>query len=243
MASRRRAEDLVRAGRVRVNGAVASLGDSADPAVDTIELDGRPLELGERRFWMLHKPRGVLSTTRDPQGRPTVLDLLPAEARSARLYPVGRLDLETEGLVLLTNDGEVAEALLHPSRGSEREYRVTVRGRLPREAVDALRAGVPLDDGPTAPARVGRTRYDPGSDTTTFHLTMIEGRKRQIRRMLRAQGHPVRALVRTRMGPVELGALAPGEARALTPAERERLLAHARRHGARLPASPGDEAP
>jgi 23S rRNA pseudouridine2605 synthase len=220
---------------VRVNGRVAGLGDSADPARDRIELDGQLLELGEREFWMLHKPRGVLSTTRDPQGRPTVLDYLPAEVRARRLYPVGRLDLDTEGLVLLTNDGEVAEALLHPSRGSEREYRVTVRGRLPAAAARSLREGVELDDGRSAPAQVGPTRYDAGTDTTTFALTMIEGRKRQIRRMLRAQGHPVRGLVRTRMGPLELGDLAPGEARPLDPKERATLLDHARRHGARLP--------
>ncbi len=224
---------------MRVNGAVAELGDSADPSVDRIELDGRSLQLGERVFWMLHKPRGVLTTTRDPQGRRTVLDLLPPEARVHRLYPVGRLDLETEGLVILTNDGEVAEALLHPSRGSEREYRVTVRGRLPRDAAQRLRDGVELDDGPTAPARVGRTRYDAKQDTTTFTLTMIEGRKRQIRRMLRAQGHPVRELVRARMGPLELGDLRLGEARALSDTERSTLLAHAERHAARRPESRG----
>lgn len=220
---------------MRVNGVVAHVGDSADPKVDRIELDGRLLELGERVFWMLHKPRGVLSTTRDPQGRRTVLDLLPPDARAQRLYPVGRLDLDTEGLVILTNDGEVAEALLHPSRGSEREYRVTVRGRLPRDAVQCLREGVQLDDGPTAPARVGRTRYDAQEDTTTFTLTMIEGRKRQIRRMLRAQGHPVHGLVRTRMGSLALGTLRPGEARPLSEVERTALRAHAERHGARLP--------
>ena len=231
----------MRAGRVRVNGAVAELGDSADPSVDRIELDGRRLELGERVFWMLHKPRGVLSTTRDPRGRRTVIDLLPPEVRAQRLYPVGRLDLETEGLVILTNDGEVAEALLHPSRGSEREYRVTVRGRLPRDAAQCLRDGVELDDGRTAPAKVGRTRYDAKEDTTRFTLTMIEGRKRQIRRMLGAQGHPVRELVRTRMGPLVLGDLRLGEARALSEAERSALLTHAERHGARLSERHGNE--
>lgn len=218
---------------MRVNGTLAQLGDSVDPDVDRIELDGRVIELGERVFWMLNKPRGVLSTTRDPQGRRTVLDLLPPEARAQRLYPVGRLDLETEGLVILTNDGEVAEALLHPSRGSEREYRVTVRGRLSREAVHALRDGMVLDDGPTAPAHVGRMGYDRATDCTTFALTMIEGRKRQIRRMLRALGHPVRELVRTRVGTLVLGTLGSGEARPLSASERAALQAHAERHGAR----------
>jgi len=139
VASRRRAEELVRAGRVRVNGRVAKLGESADPETDRIELDGEALVLQERRFWLLHKPLGVLTTTSDPEGRPTVLDLLPPAAREARLFPVGRLDRDTEGLVLLTNDGEVSQALLHPSRGSEREYRVTVRGRLSEDTQRQLR--------------------------------------------------------------------------------------------------------
>lgn len=232
VASRRRAEELVRAGRVRVNGQVAKLGDSADPAKDRIELDGEPLVLQARSFWMLHKPPGVLTTTRDPEGRPTVLDLLPPAARQARLFPVGRLDRDTEGLVLLTNDGEVSQALLHPSRGSEREYRVTVRGRLGEDTVRQLRRGVVLDDGLSAPTRVGRPRYTAREDSSIFTLTMIEGRKRQIRRMLRKLGHPVTALLRTRMGPLRLGRLPSGKARPLRTDEREALLEHARRHGA-----------
>ncbi len=233
VASRRGAEDWVRAGRVRVNGRVAGLGDSADPAVDEVELDGKPLVLPERAsFWMLHKPRGVLTTTRDPEGRSTVLDLLPAEARRGRLFPVGRLDRETEGLVLLTDDGDVAQALLHPSRGSEREYRVTARGRLGDPERRRLARGVELEDGRTAPCQVGTSRYDRVADTSTFTLTMIEGRKRQIRRMLRAVGHPVVGLVRTRMGPIRIGRLAAGKARRLRPAEVRELLQHARRHGA-----------
>jgi len=232
VASRRRAEDLVRAGRVRVNGRVAKLGDSADPEKDRIELDGETLVLQERSFWLLHKPPGVLTTTRDPEGRPTVLDLLPAAARKGRLFPVGRLDRDTEGLVLLTNDGEVSQALLHPSRGSEREYRVTVRGRLGEDTLRQLRQGVVLDDGLSAPTQVGRPRYAAREGCSTFTLTMIEGRKRQIRRMLRKLGHPVTALLRTRMGPLRLGRLPVGEARPLRAEERESLLEHARRHGA-----------
>ncbi len=231
--SRRRAEALVEAGRVRVNGRVAVLGDRADPARDRIELDGERVRVAAPVFWMLHKPRGVLSTTRDPRGRPTVLDLLPSEAADARVFPVGRLDRDTEGLVLLTNDGEVTHALLHPSRGSEREYRVHARGRVPASGLLRLARGMRLDDGPTAPAEVGPARYDAGADETVFSLTMIEGRKRQIRRMLRAVGHPVVSLVRTRVGPLRLGRLPAGEARRLRPEELRRLLEHAARHGAR----------
>jgi pseudouridine synthase len=231
--SRRRAEALVAAGRVRVNGRVAQVGDSADPELDRIELDGRAVQAEPPAFWLLHKPRGVLTTLRDPEGRPTVIELLPPAARRARVFPVGRLDRDTEGLLLLTNDGEVAQALLHPSRGSEREYQVTARGRISQADLGRLAAGVPLDDGPTAPARVSGVRRDPRSDTTRFRLVLREGRKRQIRRALRALGHPVQDLLRVRMGPLALGRLAPGEARALTPDEVRRLRAHARRHGAR----------
>lgn len=232
VASRRRAEELVRAGRVRVNGAVARVGDSADPDEDRIEVDGRLLARAPAVFWLLHKPKGVLTTRRDPQGRRTVLDLLPPEADGARLFPVGRLDRDTEGLLLLTNDGDVAQALLHPSRGSEREYRVTARGRIVDRDLRRLARGVRLADGMTAPARVEGARYLAKQDATRFRLTLVEGRKRQIRRALRALGHPVMELVRTRMGPLRLGRLAAGQARLLAPREERALLAHARRHGA-----------
>ena len=232
VASRRRAEALLADGRVRVNGRVARLGDSADPDVDRVEVDGRPLAAVAPAFWLLHKPRGVLTTTRDPHGRRTVLDLLPPRAARLRLFPVGRLDLESEGLLLLTNDGDVAQALLHPSRGSEREYRVRVRGRLDAGALRRLREGVWLAEGRSAPVRTGRPGYDAASDTTTLSLILVEGRKRQIRRAMRALGHPVVSLVRIRMGPLHLGGLPAGRARPLTGPERERLLAHARRHGA-----------
>lgn len=231
VASRRSAEQWIRAGRVAVNGETARLGDSADPDVDAITLDGRPLERETRTYWMLHKPRGVLTTTRDTHGRRTVLDLLPADERR-RLFPVGRLDRDTEGLLLLTNDGDVAQALLHPSRGSEREYRVSARGRVAPDSLARLARGIVLDDGRTAPARVGPARYDRRRDTSTFRLTLVEGRKRQIRRAMRALGHPVLTLVRTRMGPLSLGRLPSGQARPLSAAERRELLAHARRHGA-----------
>jgi 23S rRNA pseudouridine2605 synthase len=234
VASRRRAEELIRAGRVSVNGIAASLGATADADRDEISLDGRPLVAEPHSYWILHKPRGVLTTTRDPEGRPTVLDLLPSEARASRLFPVGRLDLDSEGLLLLTNDGEVAQAMLHPSLGCEKEYRVTARGRLSEMTRRRLAAGVELDDRPTAPCRVGAIRYDPGRDASTFPLVLREGRKRQIRRALAVLGHPVLRLVRIRMGPLRLGSLRPRQARILTPAERRdlpRASSRPTRHG------------
>lgn len=222
--SRRRAEDLLRAGRVRVNGVVAGLGDSADPERDRIALDGEAVRAEPAAFWVMNKPRGVLTTARDPHGRRTVIDLLPR--RAPRVYPVGRLDRDTEGLLLLTNRGDVTQVLLHPSHGSEREYRVTARGRIGAEDLRRLERGLPLRDGRTAPARVARVRHDPAADVTTFDLTIGEGRKRQIRRSLSFLGHPVVRLVRIRMGPLRLGRLETGEVRPLDPRERRRLLDH-----------------
>jgi pseudouridine synthase len=230
LASRRRAEELIRAGRVAVNGVVASLGATADPERDQISVDGRAVVAEPRAYWILHKPRGVITTTRDPQGRATVLDLLPPEARRERLFPVGRLDLESEGLLLLTNDGEVAQAMLHPSLGCEKEYRVTVRGRLSAATGRLLAAGIELEDGPMAPCRLERVQYDPRTDASTFHLTLREGRKRQIRRALAARGHPVLRLIRVRMGPLRLGRLQPRQARRLN-AEERRALPCASSHG------------
>jgi len=232
LASRRGAEDWIRAGRVQVNGEVARLGDSADPARDDVRVDGRPLRAEPHQYWLLHKPRGVLTTVADPwagpTGRRTVLELLPSAARRTRLYPVGRLDLDSEGLLLLTNDGDTAQALLHPSRGCEREYRVDVRGQVEPATADRLARGVELEDGPTRPCRVRVLGHDRARDATRLVLTLREGRKRQIRRALRALGHPVRRLVRTRMGPLRLGTLAPGRARRLDARERGALLRFAR---------------
>jgi 23S rRNA pseudouridine2605 synthase len=165
----------------------------------------------------------VLTTVSDPRGRSTVVDLLPQ--RAARLFPVGRLDFHTEGLVLLTNDGELTHVLLHPSFGTEREYQVTVRGRLQAPTLSRLSKGVPLEDGMTAPARLGVANFDPQTRTTRFALTLIEGKKRQIRRMMGALGHPVVRLVRVRMGTLQLGQLGLGEARPLRARERRALLA------------------
>lgn len=242
VASRREAEAWIRAGRVRVNGRVARLGESADPARDAILLDGRRLHAEPRAYWLLHKPRGVLSTRRDPHAgaRRTVLELLPARARRVRLFPVGRLDADSEGVLLLTNDGEVAQALLHPSQGVLRVYRLTVRGALDAEARAALARGVPLEDGPQVGWEVGPCRVDARRGESTLEVGLREGRKRQIRRTLAALGHPVRRLVRVRMGPLRLGRLGPGEVRALR-ADEVRALRRALR--AQPPAGRGASRP
>jgi len=234
LGSRRSCEEYLRSGRVTVNGAVAKLGDSADPARDTVAVDGERLAREPLTYWMVHKPAGVVTTVRDPQGRPTVIDLLPA--RVPQVHPVGRLDYESTGLVLLTNDGELTHALLHPSLGSEREYQVTVRGELDAKARKALESGVVLEEGRTAGARVERVVFDASSETTTFSLTLVEGRNRQIRRSLLALGRPVKRLVRVRMGTLELGELSRGDARSLTRAEIAALREHAERLGRAAPA-------
>jgi len=221
VASRRAAEDLIRAGRVTVNGVIATLGESADAERDVIALDGEPLRREPLEYWVVNKPRGVLTTVSDPQGRATVVDLV--RESKGRLFPVGRLDLLSEGLVLLTNDGPLAHALLHPSFGEEREYCVTVRGSFDRSTQRRISEGVELEDGLTAPARVASVRFDPKTRTTQFRLTLVEGRKRQIRRMMAELGRPVVRLVRVRLGPLELGQLEAGAARPLRARERRAL--------------------
>ena len=229
LTSRRGAEALLRAGRVRVNGTPAALGDSADPEVDRITVDGRPLRLEAKGYWLLHKPRGVVTTRSDPAGRRTVLDLLPPPARRLRLFPVGRLDLDSEGLVLLTNDGALAQRLLHPSFESEKEYVVDVRGAPTDDALRRLAEGFALARGErrTAPAAVTRAS-DGRGPTARVRVVLREGRKRQLRRAFAALGHPVERLVRVRIGPLRLRGLAPGEARPLSAAERAALERHAR---------------
>jgi len=227
VASRRGAEELLRQGRVDVNGRTAQLGESADPTCDRIALDGERLRAEPLRYFVVHKPEGFVTTRSDPERRRTVMELLPPG--TPRLSPVGRLDLDTSGLVLLSNDGALAHALLHPSLGNEREYRVSVRGRIAASAIARLERGIHLEDGRTAPARVSGLRYDAGEDLSIFQLTLIEGRKRQIRRSMLALGHPVKRLVRTRIGPLRLGKLERRGARELRPDEVRALLLHAQR--------------
>jgi 23S rRNA pseudouridine2605 synthase len=210
--SRRKAEDLIAAGRVAVNGRVVSeLGVKVDPEHDRIQVDGRPLGGAAPEYWLLHKPVGVITTVEDPWGRPTARELVPTRAR---VFPVGRLDVDSSGLLLFTNDGALAHRLTHPRHQHEKEYRVLVDGRPSADALRRLRRGVTLDDGVTAPAEVRVLEETP--DGTWLAVVLREGRKRQIRRMLDAVGYPVLALARVRMGPIGLGGLSAGQARRLT---------------------------
>jgi 23S rRNA pseudouridine2605 synthase len=223
--SRRSCEELIRQGRVSINGDDAKLGDSADPARDVVRLDGEKLIGQKLAYWIVNKPEGVITSVRDPEGRATILSLLPRDG--PRLFPVGRLDLGTSGLVLLTNDGALTQRLLHPSLGNEREYRVTVKGDVSDKAFTRLRAGVYLDDGRTGGTVVDKIKFDPKSETTTFFLVLKEGRKRQIRLSMQRLKFPVKKLVRVRMGPIRLGRLGTGQARPLRAEEIRELLRHA----------------
>jgi 23S rRNA pseudouridine2605 synthase len=219
--SRRTAEELIAAGRVTVNGDVAVLGRRVHADTDQVAVDGVPIGVRADLVWyLLNKPRGVVTTASDPHAAHTVIDLVPLEPR---VFPVGRLDADTEGLLLLTNDGDLTHRLTHPSFGVEKEYVAEVTGAPAPAAVRALRKGVELDDGRTAPAKVALT--PPNVLTITIH----EGRNRQVRRMCDAVGHPVRRLVRTRIGPIVDRSLKPGTWRPLTSDEVHALerAAHA----------------
>ena len=213
--SRRVSEDLIEDGRVSINGVTAILGARVRTDVDVVEVDGVPIGVKPGLvYYLLNKPTGVVTTADDPQGRPTVISLVPAEPR---VHSVGRLDLDTEGLLLLTNDGQLTHRLTHPSFGVEKEYIAEVDGEPSRGALRRLREGVELDDGPTAPASASSP--SPG----VVKLVIHEGRNRQVRRMCDAVGHPVRRLVRTRIGPLRDARLAPGEWRELTTDEVREL--------------------
>jgi len=226
VASRRQAEELVAAGRVRVNGTIATIGQSVDPARDRITVDGQPVgapAAAQDAVWLvLNKPAGVVTTRRDPQQRRTVFDLVPD---APGLTYVGRLDYMTEGVLLLTTDGTAAHELTHPSREVERTYVVTVRGNVARAARDAMR-GIELEDGPVHPVRVdGRSL---GNARGELEITLVEGRNREVRRLCEALGLEVERLVRVRFGPIALGGLAPGAHRPLTRSERAALTGKGR---------------
>jgi 23S rRNA pseudouridine2605 synthase len=209
--SRRACEELIAAGRVQVNGEVAVLGRRVDPGTDRVTVDGVAVSVEPGLvYYLLNKPAGVVTTAADTHGRPTVTGLVPPEPR---VHPVGRLDADSEGLLLLTNDGDLTYRLTHPAFGVEKEYLVVVDGTPRPGAVRRLREGVDLEDGRTAPARVAAV------GPNGLRITIHEGRNRQVRRMCAAVGHPVRRLVRTRIGPLRISALAPGEWRELTSAE------------------------
>ena len=222
--SRRVCEDLIAEGRVLVDGEVAVLGRRIDVETVLIEVDGAPVGVRpDLVHYLLNKPAGVVTTADDPQGRPTVVGMVPIEPR---VFPVGRLDLDTEGLLLLTNDGELTHRLTHPSFGVEKEYVAEVLGEPSRGALRRLREGIELDDGTTAPARAALL------DPSVLRLTIHEGRNRQVRRMCEAIGHPVVRLIRTRIGPLADRSLAPGAWRELTGDELRSLQ--------RAVAGPGD---
>ena len=222
IASRRASEAIIAAGRVKINGAVAQIGATVEES-DVVLLDDRPVrEAEERVVIMLHKPRGVVSTSNDPQGRKTVQDIVADVPE--RLYNVGRLDINSEGLLLMTNDGELAYRLTHPKFRVDKTYYAVTDGQLSAGEIARLTNGVELDDGVTAPARVENVRRTINGDTS-FSVTIREGRNRQIRRMLEAVGHRTLRLKRESFGPLSLGNLRPGEYRKLTEAEYRALLA------------------
>ena len=219
VASRRRADDLIRSGRVRVNGEVGQLNTVVGRR-DVVEVDGARIERQPLSYVLLHKPAGVVTTASDPQGRPTVVELVPHEPR---VVPVGRLDVDTTGALLLTNDGDLAHRLAHPRYGVPKVYEADVVGSPSADALARLRDGVELEDGVTAPAHVRALAR--GDRSTRLELTLHEGRKRQIRRMCEAVGHPVRGLRRVRYAELGLEGLEPGEWRELTAGEVAALKA------------------
>lgn len=230
--SRRKCEELISGGRVRVNGKIADLGSRVDPGRDSVEVDGKVITVpSAHEYIILNKPAGYVTTASDPQGRPTVLDLVPG--LHARVYPVGRLDMDTEGVLLLTSDGDAALVLTHPRYGITKTYVAVVKGKPSAAALARLTEGVMLEDGP-AKAASARLLHDgdrsvpkgitPGAGEAVVELVLNEGRKREVKRMLAGIGHPVVRLVRTRFGPFTTRGLRPGAWRRLTPAEKNMIL-------------------
>lgn len=235
IASRRKVEEMIQQGLVTVNGQVAGIGDKADPERDAIKVEGRRVQphTGEYHYLLLNKPKGVMSTLSDPEGRPTVIEFIPPALRKA-LVPVGRLDYYTEGLLLLTDDGEFAQRVAHPRYGSVKTYEVKVKGRPSEAQLDRLRAGISLEGRKTAPAQITsrpspvayrrRNDDDEGGENTWWVVRLTEGRTRQIREMFRHIGHPVQKLRRVSIGPLRDPDLPLGSVRELTPREVQALL-------------------
>lgn len=236
-ASRRKAEEMIAEGRVAVNGqTVTTLGAKADPGKDTVTLDGKPLKPeNEPVYILLHKPEGVITSVSDPQGRPVVTNYVPQTG--ARLYPVGRLDYDSSGLLLMTNDGALAQALTHPKHAIEKKYAAKISGVPSGEALQKFRTGIVIDGKRTAPCEIRKVRVmKPGPDArqTLVNITLREGRNRQIRKMCEAIGHPVLFLKRVAIGPVKLGDLPRGAWRYLTAGELAAL-----RSAAGIKSTPG----
>lgn len=220
IASRRAAEEMIIAGRVTLNGKPAEIGMKADPLKDHIKVDGKLLVNPEKKvYFVFNKPRGVLTSLGDPEGRPTVTDFL--KGIKQRVFPVGRLDYDSEGMILLTNDGELAHAVLHPSKKIPKTYLVKVKGVLEKEEMERLRKGIRLDRTVTAPAKVKPLRKT--DNNSWIEMTIYEGKKRQIRRMLEKVGHPVMRLMRIRIDGIEMGKIKPGEFRRLSSEELEKI--------------------
>lgn len=218
IASRREAEKYITAGRVSVNGKIITeLGRKFDPYYSRIKVDGKPITLESKVYYIFNKPRGVVTTMFDPQNRRSIKDFV--KNLTERVFPVGRLDYNTEGLLLLTNDGNLAQALMHPSHEVIKTYLVKVPGIVPQEKLDLLRLGINLEDGLTAPAIVNLRNYDYEHNCTSFDISIHEGRNRQVRRMCDFIGFPVRDLKRIKMGPLKLGNLGRGKFRTLTEEE------------------------
>jgi 23S rRNA pseudouridine2605 synthase len=221
--SRRAVEAMVTQGRIEVNGKQAHLGQRINPEKDEVVVDGSRVPLrADLVYYLVNKPVGVVSSVSDPEGRPVVVDIVDP---AARVWPVGRLDVQSEGALILTNDGDLALRLTHPRYAVPKTYLAEVAGRVRREALATLRSGVDLEEGPTAPARVRVTDQLEGA--TLLELTVTEGRNRQVRRMCEAVGHEVKRLVRVAIGPLRLGRLKPGSYRRLSPVEVQTLYSAA----------------
>jgi len=223
IASRRKAEELIRQGKVTVDGKVVTeMGIQVDPEHQRIEFDGKGVTVEEKKIYvLLHKPAGYVSTVHDPQGRPIVTELI--RGIRERIFPVGRLDLDTEGALLLTNDGEMAQKILHPSHEVNKTYRATVKGKVSKKKVEMLSRGINIDGRKTWPALV--KVFSAGVRETTLQITIHEGRKRQVRKMCEAVGHPVLKLKRIAYGKLKLGNLAPGKFRFLSKKDLQLIFA------------------
>lgn len=226
IASRRKCEEYITSGRVMVNDKlVTELGTKVDPDTDIIKVDGKPIRGQSKVYLMLNKPKGVITSSKDPEGRKVVTDFLPGIKE--RVYPVGRLDYDTEGLLILTNDGEFANLLTHPKHHIPRTYHATVKGNIHGSVLDKLKAGVQLEDGMTAPAEAEYHDVNPEKKETVVSITIYEGRNRQVRRMFEAVGHPLIRLKRVMFGSLGLTGLPRGKYRRLMPSEVRTLKAEA----------------